>query len=1083
MKLTKGKVISALLALLLVLVALFPIPATSESGTEEQAAIEITIPDEEPPEEPEAIQIELDADDDEPAQEEIPEIEVSLEETEDDLPDEEEPADALVIEDIQITEETTEEPVQPEEEPADLASVIAAHGYAYAATAGETKVYGSSEWTEDQHVFTIAGGQLILATARIDSETHSSVKVWFIIGTGEAMTGYVSGQSLEKAPLDVNEANAMAAYGSGYVDSEAGILLAFVVQGDFPQAMEEAAPDDMVVEDIQIPDEEKDAAIEVVLPDEQEDEPIPAEPETTEEHEEIPDSKQMLAEIGDFAYVTTNTRAFMEVDESAADDYYGDYFLGYFLKDAAVQVEDVLTDFLGRVWYSVSYIYGPDEGDGLTCEIVGTVYVLAEETTQTDLVERTATDYGYPPDYMRPMLLSSFYVDLEDHSGGVASFYVGESGLHATTGHDNEYKQIARHDEYGTIFATPHYLKGETAYCLEHTQPSPVVRDHASGPYQIVDLDGYKVTPGHSGYIVSDKTMHALAWVLRHTYPFMVLDRSDSDNEVWCRVAGQFAMREVIKQLEGSFYVRDYWHMDEFYRAYDQAPGVYLEYARWLAKEALAYVESAGEITVANQSIRVSGNQYMAMATLYTNADRMRISKSVGTLTGNSGGDDWQYYYLHSGDTISITSSSSSLTVEVEALPSANDEACFYVGVTDADIQKLFLPAYGDPYPFEAVTLKFEIPHGSVSVMKNAAVSGVALSGAVFEMLDANGAVIQTQTTGSDGTATFSNLTPGAYSVHEKTAPQGYLLSATSTQNVMVTAGVNAQVSFSNDVSKSRIRIVKTDFLTGDALPGAEFTITRLSAPSGGSGIGSVAAVLTTGTDGTAETGWLEWGRYRIEETGAPEHYEDSGFVTEIDAYENGRTYEFSVENTPVCGYIQLTKTDAKRGIPLSGVQFDIYYNDAYGSGLAGSMTTDESGIARSGPLRKGTYLVKEHANPEGYTGELTTLDAVVKPDETTELEAENQPIQGKIRIVKTDALTGEVLAGAEFTIMRIEASPAANGAGIGEMTTITTDESGIAETGWLDYGTYRITETVVPERFVDSGFSVEVDVHEDQQT
>ena len=55
MKLTKGKVISALLALLLVLLALFPSPATSESGTEEQAAIEITIPDEEPPEEPEAI--------------------------------------------------------------------------------------------------------------------------------------------------------------------------------------------------------------------------------------------------------------------------------------------------------------------------------------------------------------------------------------------------------------------------------------------------------------------------------------------------------------------------------------------------------------------------------------------------------------------------------------------------------------------------------------------------------------------------------------------------------------------------------------------------------------------------------------------------------------------------------------------------------------------------------------------------------------------------------------------------------------------------------------------------------------------
>lgn len=1088
MKLTKGKVISALLALLLVLLALFPIPATSESGTEEQAAIEITIPDEEPPEEPEAIQIELDANDDEPAQEGVPEIEVSLEETEDDLPDEE-PTDELVIEDIQITEEVpvepvqSEEPAQPEEEPADLAGVIAAHGYAYAVTAGETKVYGSSDLAEDQHVFTIAGGQPLLATAFVDGEICSGIKIWFITGTGEAMTGYVPAQSLEEAPHDADEANVMAAYGSGYVDSEVGVLLAFVVQGDFPQAMEETAPDDMVVKDVQIPDEEESAAIEVVLPDEQEDEPIPAEPETTEEHEEIPDSKQMLAEIGDFAYVTTNTRAFMEVDESAADDYYGDYFLGYFLKDAAVQVEDVLTDFLDRTWYNVSYVYGPDEGDGLICEIVGTVYVLAEETEQTDLVERTATDYGYPPDYFRPMLLSSFYVDLEDHYGGVASFYVGESGLHATTGHDNEYKQIARHDEYGTIFATPHYLKGETAYCLEHTQPSPVVRDHASGPYQIVDLDGYKVTPGHSGYIFSDKTMHALAWVLRHTYPFMVLDRSDSDNEVWCRVAGQFAMREVIKQLEGDFYVMDYWEMDEFYRAYDQAPGVYLDYARWLAEEALAYVEDYGNVTVSNKSVSASGGKYIGTATLYTSADRLRISTSVGTVSGHSGGSDGEYYYVYSGDTISITSSKSKFSVPIEIMPSADDEARFYVGVTYEDIQKLVLPVYGEPYPILATSLDFEVPHGSVTVSKKSAQSGALLPGAVFELLSSSGSVVQTQTTGANGTATFSNLTPGTYSVREKTAPQGYLFSATSSQSITVTAGVNAQVSFSNEVSKSKIRIIKTDSLTGDALPGAEFTVTRLSAPSGGSGVGSVAAVLTTGADGTAETGWIEWGRYRIEETKVPEHYEDSGFVTEIDAYENGRTYEFSVKNTPVCGYIQLTKTDAKRGTPLSGVQFDIYHNDAYGSGLAGSMTTDESGIAYSGPLRKGTYRVEEHANPEGYTGELTTLDAVVKPDETTALEAENQPIQGKIRIVKTDQLTGEALAGAEFTITRIEASPAVNGAGVGETTTITTGESGIAETGWLDYGTYRITETVVPEHFVDSGFSVEVDVHEDQQT
>ena len=70
--------------------------------------------------------------------------------------------------------------------------------------------------------------------------------------------------------------------------------------------------------------------------------------------------------------------------------------------------------------------------------------------------------------------------------------------------------------------------------------------------------------------------MHALAWVLRHTVPFMELARSDANNTVWSRVAGQFAMREVIKEMEGEFYLREYWIMEDFVRQAGQAPAVYL---------------------------------------------------------------------------------------------------------------------------------------------------------------------------------------------------------------------------------------------------------------------------------------------------------------------------------------------------------------------------------------------------------------------------------------------------------------------------------------------------------------------------
>ena len=85
----------------------------------------------------------------------------------------------------------------------------------------------------------------------------------------------------------------------------------------------------------------------------------------------------------------------------------------------------------------------------------------------------------------------------------------------------------------------------------------------------------------------------------------MAVNRSASNNEVWSRVAGQFAMREVIKQLEGSQYVRGYWDMDSFYAFSGGAPAVYLTYARWLAENGIARASITGKITASNQSLSV----------------------------------------------------------------------------------------------------------------------------------------------------------------------------------------------------------------------------------------------------------------------------------------------------------------------------------------------------------------------------------------------------------------------------------------------------------------------------------------------
>ena len=314
------------------------------------------------------------------------------------------------------------------------------------------------------------------------------------------------------------------------------------------------------------------------------------------------------------------------------------------------------------------------------------------------------------------------------------------------------------------MYATPHYLDGYTVYCLEHTLPGPGENisgggQQPTGPYVIVDMDSYRTNPGYSSIIYHESTLHAIGWVLRHTYPFMVIDDDDPDNETWSRVAGQFAIRQVIRELEGPQYVRDYWNMDNFYRASGQAPGVYLEYARWLAAIGIARASMTGAISVSNQSTRFSGGSLTGAVTLTTDADLIRVSRSYGVLTGNTAGQDESYYYLNSGDTVSITAPGTHLSFEAESVSSDEEEASFLVGVPDVAIQKVLIPQYGAPYKLQSVTVTFDMPLGAAAVTKTSASTGAPLAGAVFELVSGN-AVIATQTTGADGVAPSGKRAP-----------------------------------------------------------------------------------------------------------------------------------------------------------------------------------------------------------------------------------------------------------------------------------------------------------------------------------
>ena len=948
--------------------------------------------------------------------------------------------------------------------PLSLQDAMAQRGYAYVLAAA-IPLYAAQDLAEP--AYCMAQETAVLLVHRLVPERFA--EVWLLNESYELITAYTAVDALPEAALSDQEVAALAGERPSALTADERLV--FVVPGYVPA--QEPVPEP--------------GAAETVTPS--------AEPEAAETTSVQP---------GAFVQVSTQTNVYTDIDSSGMDA--DSLWAGCFTQDATVQVEETLQDALGRWWYRVRYLYGDDFDDGtLKWTEQGTLWVLAQETCATGAADLTVTDYALPVSPSSRMMRMSASpmpgFSLKTINAPVPSLYVGQGGLHGSSGKDSAYLQIAKAPGHGTVYATPHYLDGSTVYCLEHTLPGPGENisgggQQPTGPYVIVDMDSYRTNPGYSSIIYHESTLHAIGWVLRHTYPFMVIDDDDPDNETWSRVAGQFAIRQVIRELEGPQYVRDYWNMDNFYRASGQAPGVYLEYARWLAANGIARASMTGAISVSNQSTRFSGGSLTGTVTLTTDADLIRVSRSYGVLTGNTAGQDESYYYLNSGDTVSITAPGTHLSFVAESVSSDEEEASFLVGVPDVAIQKVLIPQYGAPYKLQSVTVTYDMPLGAAAVTKTSASTGAPLAGAVFELAGGN-AVIATQTTGADGVARFENLQPGVYTIREKSAPEGYLVSVPGEQSVTVTAGGTAHASFANAEITGKIRVVKRDSLTREALAGAEFTVTRLSAPAGATGVGD-SVVIVTDASGVAETGWLPWGRYRIEETTVPQHYVDVGFETEVEIRDNGRTCEIEVENEPTKGYIRITKTDRLNGNPIEGVRFDIYENDEYGSALVGSMVTDENGVAVSELLRKGRYIVREHGETAGYVFEEIALDAVVKPDETTDLSVTNQPVRVRLKLYKRDAdeyagkpadvpgtrgdgeLTGavfRVLAAQDITDRQGNVIYEKGAVVVDSLTTAGEDASVTTDALWP--GMYEIVELAPPVGYQASETSITIDTRD----
>lgn len=284
-----------------------------------------------------------------------------------------------------------------------------------------------------------------------------------LLALGMALTALPSGMYAEETVWE-EEANASEETLDGGLD-ESAEEFADSLPDYIPEPEEDVvdgAADDETADEL--PEQEESLTGEATpdLPDY-----IPEEEPPALEEDELPPVQE-----GDFVWVTPNTRVYLDIDETADDADDGELYDGNFVNEANVSVEQVQQDAQGRTWLLVRYLYGAEEPNGeMAWTDTATVWVLAEETQSSDAADYDVTDYAFP--YPPIALYAASDFNLRDYNASVQTFYPGQQNLYGSSGHDSEYKQIAKLDGYGTIYATPHYLEGQTVYCLEHTMNSP----------------------------------------------------------------------------------------------------------------------------------------------------------------------------------------------------------------------------------------------------------------------------------------------------------------------------------------------------------------------------------------------------------------------------------------------------------------------------------------------------------------------------------------------------------------------------------------------------------------------------------
>ena len=330
------------------------------------------------------------------------------------------------------------------------------------------------------------------------------------------------------------------------------------------------------------------------------------------------------------------------------------------------------------------------------------------------------------------------------------------------------------------------------------------------------------------------------------------------------------------------------------------------------------------------------------------------------------------------------------------------------------------------------------------------------LAGVEFLVTDSSGAVVGPNngvyTTGADGRAVITGLTPGTtITARETRTVDGFVLDG-SPQSILIKEGEVQTLTFWN-AREGGVEIVKVNAADKtERLSDAVFEIRRASDDA-------LVDTVTTGDTGTVFAPLAE-GDYYALELESP-----SGFRLDPTRHyfsvKDGEVTQKVIENEAVSG-ILLHKVDSTTGDGIPGVSF-ILYDETHTP--IDQQTTDDRGYAWFEDLvGSGRFYLRELEN-EGYIPDTQEKTVYVRSGETTEVTWENTPITGQIQIVKKSAdynptnglPAGTLLEGAVFEIY----DKAGN-----LVDTIKSDSRGLAVSKQLPLSRYSLREVKAPANY-----------------